>query len=506
MEQQAIIGIDIGTTSTKAVAFDASGKTLFYHATEYPILSPQPDYAEQDPNEVFQAVLMALQSVAEQLSLSSYTLAGVSFSSAMHSLIAVNAAGEPLTNSIIWADTRSQEEATGLKQSALGHTIYLQTGTPLHPMSPLPKLCWLRTHEPKIFQQAYKFIGIKEYVLFRLFGLYKTDYSIASATGLFDIFTLQWHAQALEIAGITPDQLPEPVPPTYTFRGLRSAYATLLNMPATMPFVIGASDGCLANLGANAVRPGDAVVTIGTSGAVRIMADRPATDLQERIFSYILTPDHFVLGGAVNNGGVVLRWFRDNFYEPEAAGTTHGTDTYALLCAKAAAIPAGADGLLFLPYLLGERAPVWDASARACFIGVHYTHTREHFLRALMEGVIFGVYSVGKALEQTTGPVSTIYVNGGFSRCGMWVQMLADVFNKQVHLTETAEGSALGAAIMGMYALGMIEKLEDAGKMTTISKTFIPDPAAHRRYMQSYDVFETLYPKLKDSFSQIHGY
>ncbi|MBF9252731.1 gluconokinase [Pontibacter sp. 172403-2] len=506
MAQQAFIGIDIGTTSTKAVAFDGRGKTLFYDAVEYPILSPQPAYAEQDPDEVFQAVLTALQSVAGQLSVSSYTLAGVSFSSAMHSLLAVNAAGEPLTNSIIWADTRSQEEATRLKQSAPGHTIYLQTGTPLHPMSPLPKLCWLRTHKPEIFRQACKFIGIKEYVFFRLFGVYKVDYSIASATGLFDIFTLQWHIEALEIAGITPDQLPDPVPPTCIFTDLRDAYAKLLNMPATMPFVIGASDGCLANLGANAVHPGDAVVTIGTSGAVRVMAHKPATDLQERIFSYILTPDHFVLGGAVNNGGVVLRWFRDNFYEPDAADTTSGTDTYASLCAKAAAIPAGADGLLFLPYLLGERAPIWDAAARACFIGVHYTHTREHFLRALMEGVIFGVYSVGRALEQTTGPVTTIYANGGFSRCGTWVQMLADIFNKQVHLTETAEGSALGAAIMGMYATGIIEKLEDVEKMTTISKTFVPDPAKHQHYMQSYAVFETLYPKLKDSFSQIYGY
>jgi len=506
MEQQAIIGIDIGTTSTKVVAFDASGKTLFYHATEYPILSPQPEYAEQDPEEVFEAVLTALKAVTGQLSESSYTLAGVSFSSAMHSVIAVSAAGEPLTNSIIWADTRSQKEAARLKQSTLGHTIYLQTGTPLHPMSPLPKLCWLRDHEPEIFRQAYKFIGIKEYVLFRLFGVYKVDYSIASATGLFDIFSLQWHTEALKVAGITASQLPEPVVPTYVFRNLRPTYADLLNIPATMPFVIGASDGCLANLGANAVHPGDAVVTIGTSGAVRIMAHKPATDLQERIFSYILTPDHFVLGGAVNNGGVVLRWFRDNFYEPEAASTAPGTDMYALLCAKAAAIPAGADGLLFLPYLLGERAPIWDASARACFIGVHYTHTREHFLRALMEGVIFGVYSVGRALEQTTGPVSAIYANGGFSRCSTWVQMLADVFNKQVHLTETAEGSALGAAIMGIYALGIIEKLEDAGKMTTIQKTFVPDPATHQHYMQSYAVFETLYPKLKDSFSQIYGY
>ncbi|WP_347158095.1 gluconokinase [Pontibacter chitinilyticus] len=499
MKQQAIIGIDIGTTSTKAVAFGVGhAEVLCQHDVGYGISSPKAGYAEQNPEEVFQAVLTTLKNVAGQLQQAGHTLAGVSFSSAMHSLIAMNAAGKALINCLIWADTRSKAYADSLKNSTLGHTIYLETGTPLHPMSPLPKLCWLREHEPEVFRQTYKFIGIKEFVLFRLFGVYKTDYSIASATGLFNIFTLQWHTEALQVAGITPALLPEPVPPTYTFSKLLPEYAALLQIADTVPFVIGASDGCLANLGSGALRPGDAVVTIGTSGAVRVLAGHPATDDQERIFSYILSPGYFVLGGAMNNGGVVLNWFRDNFYEFE---TAQEADSYEVLCRKAAAIPAGADGLLFLPYLLGERAPVWDASARASFIGVHYTHTRDHFLRALLEGVIFGVYSVGQALEQTVGPVSAIYANGGFSRCPTWVQMLADVFNKEVHLSNTAEGSALGAAIMGMYALGMIQQLEDAAHLTTTRQTFIPRPDIHQVYQQSYARYETLYAKLKDLYS-----
>ncbi len=495
--------MDIGTTSTKAVAFDESGQVLFQEAVEYSILSPEAGYAEQDPGVVFQAVLTTLKAVAKQLQAQDdHTLAGVCFSSAMHSLIAMDAAGQPLTNCIIWADTRSKAYADSLKGSAAGHAIYLETGTPLHPMSPLPKLCWLREQQPEVFRKAHKFIGIKEYVLFRLFGKYKIDYSIASATGLFNSRTLDWHQAALDVAGITPDRLSELVPPTYTFRELRPGFAALLEVPATLPFVIGASDGCLANLGANAVHPGDAVVTIGTSGAVRVMSGKAAADPLERIFSYMLAPEHFVLGGAMNNGGVVLRWFRDNFYTLEAASETG--DFYDLLCRKAAGIPAGADGLLFLPYLLGERAPIWDANARACFIGVHYTHTREHFLRALLEGVIFGVYSMGQALEQTTGPITAIYANGGFARCQTWVQMLADVFNRKVSVSDTAEGSALGAAIMGMYALGIAANLETAAaRMTSVSKTYLPDPATHELYRQSYALFENLYPKLKDTFTQL---
>ncbi|PRY05694.1 gluconate kinase (FGGY family) [Pontibacter ummariensis] len=503
MKQQAIIGVDIGTTSTKAVAFGVAGKPLFQYAVEYPILSTDPEMAEQDPDQVFEAVLKALKTVSTLVVEGEYSLKGVSFSSAMHSLIAMDGEGSRLTNCIIWADTRSKAQANALRGTPKGLDIYLQTGTPIHPMSPLVKLAWLREKHPATFEKTAKFIGIKEYVFFKLFGEYKVDYSIASATGLFNIFTLDWYPEALEVAGVTADVLPEPVPPTYSFRSLKPAYALKLSIPASVPFVIGASDGCLANLGSNAVQAGHGVVTIGTSGAIRVTSDKPATDQLERIFSYILTPEHYVLGGAVNNGGVILRWFRDNFYALEAAEARRNEiDPYDLMAEKAAAIPPGSDGLLCLPYLLGERSPIWDASARGCFIGAHYNHTREHFLRAMMEGVIFGVYSVGKALEQTVGPIDAIYANGGFSKSAMWVQMLADVFNKKVMLTETPEGSAFGAAVLGMYALGMIENLEEAEQMITVTQTFVPDQAVHQQYMHNYTLFEELYPKLKDTFQK----
>ncbi|MEJ8803526.1 gluconokinase [Pontibacter sp. H249] len=507
MKQEAIIGIDIGTTSTKAVAFSADAKALFQFAVEYPIIHPEPNFAEQDPQLVFDAVVECLKTVAALVREGDYTLKGVCFSSAMHSLIAMDKSGEPLTNCMIWADARSMAQAAKLKNSDLGHDIYLHTGTPLHPMSPLPRICWLREMAPDIFDRTAKFIGIKEFVFYRLFGKYKVDYSIASATGLFNIFTLQWHPDALEVAGISAAQLPEAVPPGYTFTGMKPAFASQLGVGAELPFILGASDGCLANLGSDAVCEGDAVVTIGTSGAIRVTADEPVTDLKERIFSYVLTPEKYVLGGAVNNGGIVLQWFRENFYAAEAKAVSEAKeDIYDLLNAEAATVAPGSEGLLFLPYLLGERSPHWNVAARACFIGVHYTHTRAHFLRALMEGIIFGIYSVGRALEQTLGPVKRIYANGGFTHSELWVQMLADVFNVEVYLTDTAEGSALGAAILGMHTLGMIGKLEDASGLISIHKTFTPDPKAHQVYRQNYTLFEQLYPKLESSFSQLGNF
>ncbi|RIJ34078.1 gluconokinase [Pontibacter oryzae] len=504
MQQNSIIGVDIGTTSTKTVAFSLQGEVLFHQVVEYPIISREPGQAEQEPEQVYQAVRSTLRTVSAWLSEHNVKPLGVSFSSAMHSLILMDAVGEPISRCFIWADTRSRVCAESIKNSAVGHKIYLQTGTPVHPMSPLPKLCWLRQEQPELFKRAAKFIGIKEYVLFRLFGKYKVDYSVASAMGLFNIFEFVWHKDALEVAGINPEQLPEPVAPTYTFRGLSETDADFLQLDAATPFVVGASDGCLANLASHAVRPGEAVVTIGTSGAVRVMANQPATDIQERVFSYILNENHFVLGGAVNNGGVALRWFRDAFYAAESVeALAKDQDIYELLNDVAESVAPGAGGLLFLPYLLGERAPVWDGAARACFIGATFSHTRAHFLRAVMEGVIFGVNSVVQALEQTVGPVTNIYANGGFAFSELWVQMLSDVTGKQVRLTETPEGSAFGAAILGMYALKLLPSLEAAEEMIRISRTFKPNMANHQVYAKSYAVYEQLYPKLKDSFEQL---
>lgn len=506
MQQEAIIGIDIGTTSTKAVAFASDGALLYQFAVAYPLYSSSPGYAELNPHEVLEAVISTLRQVIGELRVAGYKLIGVSFSSAMHSLIVLDEDNKPLTNCITWADTRSKAQAEKLKQHPAAHQLYLETGTPLHPMGVLPKLLWLQDEAPELFRKAARFAGIKAYVWFRLFGELVVDYSVASATGLFHSCSLSWHETALQIAGITAKQLPVPVTPTYCNYSLKPEYAAALQLQEPVPFIIGASDGCLANLGANALADGHAAVTIGTSGAVRVAASQPAADPQQRVFSYILTPGRYVLGGAVNNGGVVLQWFRDTFYRAETEAALHDRQNiFALMCEEAATAPAGADGLLFLPYLLGERAPLWDASARACFIGLQLSHTRAHIVRALLEGITLNIYSVACALEQVTGPIRQVYANGGFSRSGFWVQLLADVFNKEVHLTETYESSAFGAAILGLQALGKIEKLEDASRLVKITRTYTPNPINHQVYQQLYALFSELYPKLKDTFSKLGG-
>ena len=499
-----LIGLDIGTSSTKAIAFDLKGNVISKCNIGYPILNPKASWSEQSPEEMFEAVVNSIKQVVNENANKGNKLLAVSFSAAMHGLIAVDENGDKLTDCIIWADTRSKEYSETIKNSKIGHEIYMKTGTPIHPMSPLCKLAWMKDNMKEIFKNTNKFISIKEYVFFKLFGTYVVDYSIASSTGLFDIYELKWNKNSLKVAGISEDKLSTPVSPTKIFKGMDKKYAALMGINIETPFVIGGSDGCLANLGTNAIKPGDAAVTIGTSGAIRIIADKPKNDESERIFSYILTEDHYVLGGPVNNGGIIFRWFRDNFSQLELAqAKTSGVDTYELLTKEASKVPAGANGLIFLPYLLGERAPHWDANSRGVFFGISITHKREHFLRALLEGVIFGIYSVGKALEETTGNIDTIYATGGFVRSELWVQMLADVFNKKVVIAESYESSCLGAVVLGMKAIGLIENIEEVEKLVPISQTFMPDVKNHEVYMKTFEIYERLYTKLKDEFVSI---
>ncbi|MBU3190023.1 gluconokinase [Clostridium bowmanii] len=499
-----LIGLDIGTSSTKAIAFDLLGHVISKCNIGYPILNPRSSWSEQNPEEMFDAVINTIKSVVSENDKKGNKLLGVSFSSAMHGIMAVNENGNKLTDCIIWADTRSTEYSERIKNSKIGHEIYMKTGTPIHPMSPLCKLAWMKDNMGLIFKNAFKFISIKEYVFYKLFHKYVVDYSIASATGLFDIYELRWNKNSLKVAGISEDKLSTPASTTQVFKDMDKRYADLMGIDIETPFIIGGSDGCLANLGANAIKPGDAAVTIGTSGAIRIIADKPKNDESERIFSYILTEDHFVLGGPVNNGGIIFRWFRDNFSQIELdKAETLGVDTYELLTSEASKVPAGANGLIFLPYLLGERAPNWDANSRGVFFGINITHKREHFLRALLEGVIFGVYSVGKALEETTGNIDTIYATGGFVRSELWVQMLADVFNKKVVIAESYESSCLGAVVLGMKAIGLIDNIEEVKKLVPISQTFKPNIVNHEVYMKTFEIYERLYLKLKDEFVNI---
>ncbi len=496
-----IIGLDIGTSSTKAIAFDHGGTIITQYNVTYPILSPQTGYYEQDPMQIHEACVRSVSEVMDAIKncKQEHRLEGIAVSSAMHGLIAMDEKGNHLTNCIIWADTRSQDIADNLKGTPAGQNLFRQTGTPIHPMSPLCKLIWMNKHMPTVFNETHKFIGIKEYLFFQLFHAYVIDYSIASATGLLDIHTLHWSKLALSEVGITDKHLSSLVSVDYVMKVEDEVIAQRWKIPVGTPFVIGASDGCLANLGVGATKPGVASLTVGTSGAIRVMTDRSNTDAKERVFSYILRPGEFVVGGAINNAGVVRNWFKDQFMS-ELSQSSLSTDSSALFDNEIRSVPPGSDGLIFLPYLTGERAPYWDAKAKGLYFGIQLQHRRAHFARAMIEGMLFALYNVGIALEETTQPIETIYASGGLARSVLWVQMLADVFNKPVFVKENVESSAWGAAIVGMEALGINGAYLSPNTIDTYSTRYLPDENNHRIYMENFQKFERLYLKLKEEF------
>ena len=498
---KTMIGVDIGTTSTKAVLFDEQGKVLADSNVGYPLYQDASGMAEQDLDEIFDAVCQAIQKVVQE---QPETVQGVSFSAAMHSLILLDEKKEPLTRSITWADNRATQYSEQLKQSPQGQQVYERTGTPIHPMSPFVKLMWLQAEHPALMGQARYFIGIKEYVCYRFFGELKSDYSIASATGLFNIHTFDWDTYALELAGIREEQLPDLVPVTYQFHGLQPTYAQRLGLSTEVPFVIGASDGVLSNLGLNAVQEGVLALTIGTSGAIRTVVDHPVTDSQGRLFCYVLSEDKYVVGGPVNSGGVVLNWLQDQFFADEKQqAQRQGIDSYAQLMTWAEEIPAGAAGLLFLPYLGGERAPLWDANARGTFFGLNHTHTKKHLLRAGLEGIIFNLYVVLEALQEITGSPQTIQATGGFARSALWSQLLADVFDKEVIIPESFESSCLGAAVIGMQTLGWVEDVTVVSEMVGSTRTYQPNAAHHEIYQELLPIFTHLASKLTTDYQLI---
>ncbi|MDF0727299.1 gluconokinase [Cytobacillus sp. S13-E01] len=481
MNKSIVIGLDIGTTSVKAVAFNKSGNVLGEKEVEYPLYTPQPSWAEQDPLEIEHSTIRVIRQLIESNKFEPTSILAIGLSSAMHSLICIDNNGEPLSPSITWADGRAAKQATLLKEH--GGLLYQATGTPIHPMSPLVKLIWMKEQNYEPYKSASKFVSIKEFLLYRWFGTELVDYAIASATGLFDLKTLTWNHEALQIAGITEDKLFSPVPPSEVITGLNKEIALKIGISTTTPFVIGASDGPLANLGIGAINPGEVAITIGTSGAIRQIVSTPKTDELQETFCYNFTESLSLIGGPTNNGGILLKWLRD---------TLGYNESYDNLTSLAEKVVPGAEGLLFLPYLNGERAPLWNSQVRANLFGLSLRHGKEHIIRAGLEGVIFAIYHVGQALERLAGEPTKLLASGGFARSPLWLQILADVFNQEVQVPISHQSSAWGAAWVALYGIGEVNDLTSIKEHIPMQGHYIPNPTNHTIYKESFATYMEL--------------
>jgi gluconokinase len=475
------LGVDIGTTNVKALAMLPDSMQIVAHASApLQTYTPRPDRAEQDPAELWTAFITVMQEVCREVAEKNHTITSVSFSTAMHSLMALDKAGKPLTNIVLWADNRAEAEAHNLRnqQPLVARALYLETGIPMHPMLPLCKLMFWQRTEPDLLAKTAKFVSIKEFLWYKLTGDFAVDYSIANATGLFDATQLRWSIQALAIAGIRTDQLSDPVSTTHI--QLYRPGPDNIGLPAQTPLLIGASDGCLANLGAGAIGAGITTITIGTSGAVRQTTRQPLRDEHGRLFCYILDQGYYVVGGPTNNGANVLQWLSENLTRQRTSS----------VLSEAATAPPGSDGLLFLPYLLGERAPLWNATIRGSYLNVSGQHSRAHFSRSALEGVLFNLLTISQLLDQQTIPTQVIHANGGFAQSAFWVQMLADIAGVPVRLNASNESGAIGAILLNLKADGVVGSLDEAAGRVRFGPTFSPNIEWRETYQNTFAQFK----------------
>ncbi|MGH2808514.1 MAG: gluconokinase [Actinomycetota bacterium] len=499
MSDQVVIGLDLGTTSIKAVALDASGRAHGVVQHEAPPHRDASGRSEQDPELVVAAVKRCLREVTAKAADAGLTVAGVATSAAMHSLMAVDADNEPLTGGITWGDRRAVDQARRIKQEHDHLAIYKRTGVPLHPMTPLTKLMWFRENESDLYARAARWVSMKEHVQHRLCGEWFVDRSTASTSGLLSLETLDWDDELLDVLALERAKLSPVVDSTYRGGTIRPDAASELGLPTDCAVVAGASDGALANIGVGALTDGVVACSIGTSGAVRVLSTRPLLDPHGRLFCYPFE-DHFLVGGSINNGGVALQWVRDQFFSElvdiELEG---GMSAYEALDELASSVPPGADGLLFLPYLLGERAPYWNPDARGVMFGLTMQHGRAHLVRAALEGVIHQMNLVVELLEGLIGDVTEVRVTGGFARSSVWCQIMADICRHRVLVPVSEQGSAFGAAAVGLKALGLTTSfdLPETGR----TGRFEPTPALEAVYRPASARFARLYGALEGEFA-----
>jgi gluconokinase len=453
---EVIIGLDVGTTAVKVAAFGVNGaqRELATGLREYRLEQPHAGWQVHDPARVLSSIDSALAECVAGLG--EAKIVAISISTAMHGLLGLDAQYRPLTPLVTWADSRARDEARQLRQQGLARELLHRSGTPVHPMSPLVKLIWFARHEPELAGQVRWWAGLKDYVLHHLTGELVTELSSASGTGLLNLKSRNWDAQSLELAGINADQLPS-VLPTTAARRLTAQAGQELGLPAGLPVVVGAADGPLGNLGTGAITPGVAGLSLGTSGAVRMVVSEPGFDNEGRLFCYALTDEVWVIGGAVSNGGMTLRWAGKTF-APELVGEGPADADVLQLAAQA---PAGSDGLLMLPYVLSERAPLWDPDIAGAYLGIRAHHTRSHFIRAAIEGVCLQLSTIVDSLD-TVAPVQSIRATGRPFRSDLWRQIMAATLARPMSVQAEAGGTALGAAALGWYALGGAATLTDA--------------------------------------------
>jgi len=485
-----LMGIDVGTGGTRALIIDAAGRIVASATEEHaPFASPQTGWAEQDPRDWWRAAAAAVRGAIGQAPAKADDIACVGLSGQMHGSVLLDEAGEVLRPALLWCDQRTAEQCSALTKQLGAQRLIELTSNPALTGFTLPKLLWTQQHEPEIWRRVRTVLLPKDYVRFRLSGDRAVDVADASGTLMFNVTERKWSAEMLAATGVSESQLPrvfESPEVTGVVSG-EGADATGLRRGTTI--VAGGGDQAAGATGVGIVRPGAVSATIGTSGVVFAATDRPARDLGGRVHTFChAMPGAWHVMGVTLAAGLSLRWLRDTF---------PGAD-YDTLTKEAAAVPPGADGVLWAPYLMGERTPHLDPHARAALVGLAASHTRGHVARAVLEGVAFSLRDTFTIFEEMNVPVDAVRLGGGGARSPLWRQIQADIYGYPVETVEAEEGAAYGAALLAGVGAGVWPSVPAAcDAVVRVASRIEPNPETTEIMNERYRAYRAVYPALR---------
>jgi len=472
-----LVGVDLGTSATKVLAFSPEGHAVAEASERYGVSVPRPDYVEQNAGEIYHAAMRALRRVIDTVHLDGHEVSAIGLSSAMHGVLPVDEQGEPLGPLMTWMDRRSAATADAWRADGSALALYARTGAPMHPMLPVCKLRWLSEHDGDLFRRAARFVSMKELLFYRWCGEWLIDHGSASGTGYFDVRTRTWDAVGLELARVEPERLSQPASGSAWRVFSRPVIAEALRLTYDVPVVLCSSDGALANVGVGAVDRTAMAVTLGTSAAARVVCGEPLFDPAGRTFCYALDDARYVIGGPTSSAGGVLMHLLGMLL-PEVVEE----ERFVRAVELADGVEAGAGGVTCLPFLSGERAPYWNAHLRGGFLGLDLAHDRRHLLRAAIESIVLALCTVARVVEAQAGSVERLLLSGGLTRAPIFRRLVADIFGREAWLPDQAEASAFGAAVMAGVAIGAYADLSAARDLVSYPERIVPHAARRARY------------------------
>ncbi len=503
-----LLAHDLGTSGNKAVLYRADGTLAASALYEYPTLYPFSGAVEQEPEKWWEAVCGSTKKLLAEASVSPNEIAAVSFSAQMMGCLLVDREGEPLRNMLIWADTRAGSQEAWMRRQVQDERGYQITGHRISSSYSAAKLLWVKEHEPELYKKCWKMIHAKDYIIYKLTGNLVSDYSDASGTNLFDLVKKEWSQELLDAFEISKDILPELHPSTDIAGKVTAEAAGLTGLAEGTPVVIGGGDGSCACVGAGVVKEGSAYNVLGSSSWISTACREPVFDEKMRTFNWVhLDPELYTPCGTMQAAGYSYNWYRNTLCGEEREKAQElGISAYELINEKAAESRPGAGGLLYLPYLLGERSPRWNPDARGSLIGLSITTSKGDISRAILEGVGYNLKVILDILQRQQKIEELILIGGG-AKGRLWPRILADIWQKRILVPEyLEEATSMGAAVCAGVGIGMYGDFSVMERLNRTASVIEPDPKNAAVYEQMYDMFNESYEALVNVYGRLAEY